>query len=111
MERASQNLLAQIGVRLQVALLAEHDEHGFGRIPECAARHELENPFRESGRQEDVEPEPSLAGLIAQRIRLSDIALRILPIGFHFVVAHAALAKRSPMFSLSKTSAGRATGE
>ena len=67
-------------MQLEVALNAEHDAGRVGWAGEHSARDEIENPLGKAGGQERLEPQASLARLVAQRLRLGDVALPVLGI-------------------------------
>jgi hypothetical protein len=70
LHRPAQGFLAQIGMRLEVALLAEQDEDRLARIGEHAAGDLVEDPVGQSRRQVGLEAQAAGTGLLLERRRL-----------------------------------------
>ena len=64
--------MAKIVVRLQVAVLTQHDEDRRARIGKDAAFDKIEEPLSEVGGQIGLEAQPAFAGLLPERPGLGD---------------------------------------
>jgi hypothetical protein len=62
--RAPQQFVSKIGVRFQVAMLAQDHEDRSARVGEHAALDQIEQLFGQAGGQANLEAQPALAGLL-----------------------------------------------